>query len=120
MMDFCMEILAPIVLMGAFILLLTIFVYLIWECCSRVKNLRNNKYICDESKEYEDSDNEDRDAVERAIIVIGNEKIEVDIEYYDIDDTTVEIESKDGKVYITDIKNILLISEKFNEDGKID
>ncbi|MCR1952681.1 hypothetical protein NSA50_16775 [Clostridium sp. DSM 100503] len=120
MMDFWMEILAPIVLMVAFILLIIIFVYSIWDFCSRVKNLRNNKYICDEYKEDEDSDNEDIYAVERAIIVIGNEKIEVDIDYYDIDDTTVEIGSKDGKVYITDIKNVLLISEKFNEDGKND
>ncbi len=111
MMDSCMEIFAPIVLMIAFILLIIILVCSIWEYCSRVKNLRNNKYISDESKEDEDSDNEDIDAVERAIIVIGNEKIEVDIDYYDIDDTTVEIESKDGKVYITDIKNVLLISE---------
>lgn len=111
MMDFCVEILAPIALMAAIILLIIIFVHLILDFCSGVKELRNNKYICDESKEDEDSDNEDIDAVERAIIVIGNEKIEVDIDYYDIADTTVEIESKDGKVYITDIKNVLLISE---------
>lgn len=73
------------------------------------EEIRNNNYICDELKE--DEDNEDVDTIQRAIIVIGDEKIEIDVDYYEIDDTTVEIESKDEKVYITDIKNVLLMSE---------
>lgn len=48
----------------------------------------------------------------KAIIVIGDEQIEVDIDSWsDYDDTTVQIKSKDGKVYLTDIKNILMIKE---------
>lgn len=48
----------------------------------------------------------------KALIVIGDEQIEVDIDSWkDFDDTTVQIKSKDGKVYLTDIKNILMIKE---------
>ena len=107
MMDFWIEIIAPIALMGAFILLIILLGYLILYFYSRVKESRNN--ICDETKE--DEDNKEIDTIQRAIIVIGDEKIELDVDYYEIDDTTVEIESKDGKVYITDIKNIVLMSE---------
>lgn len=47
---------------------------------------------------------------DKAIIVIDDEKIEVDIDSWkDFDDTTVQIKSKDGKVYLTDIKNVLMI-----------
>lgn len=49
---------------------------------------------------------------EKAIIVIGDEKIEVEVDSWkDYDDTTVQIKTKDGKVYLTDIKNVLLMSE---------
>ena len=49
---------------------------------------------------------------DKAIIIIGDEQIEVDIDSWtDYDDTTVQIKSKDGKVYLTDIKNVLMISE---------
>lgn len=49
---------------------------------------------------------------DKAIIVISDEKIEVDIDSWsDYDDTTVQIKSKDGKVYLTDIKNVLMIKE---------
>ena len=49
---------------------------------------------------------------DKAIIVIGDEQIEVDIDSWtDYDDTTVQIKSKDGKVYLTDIKNVLMIKE---------
>ena len=49
---------------------------------------------------------------DKAIIVIGDEKIEIDIDSWsDYDDTTIQIKSKDGKVYLTDIKNILMIKE---------
>jgi major membrane immunogen (membrane-anchored lipoprotein) len=48
----------------------------------------------------------------KAIIVIGDEKIEVEVDSWkDYDDTTVQIKTKDGKVYLTDIKNVLLMSE---------
>ena len=49
---------------------------------------------------------------DKAIIVIGDEQIEVVIDSWsDYDDTTVQIKSKDGKVYLTDIKNVLMIKE---------
>ena len=44
--------------------------------------------------------------------MIGNESIEVDIESWkDYDDTSIQVKSTDGKVYLTDLKNVLLISE---------
>ena len=48
----------------------------------------------------------------KAIIMIGNKSIEVDIESWrDYDDTSIQVKSTDGKVYLTDLKNVLLISE---------
>lgn len=48
----------------------------------------------------------------KAIIIIGEEKIEVNVESWkDYDDTTVQIKDKNGNKYLTDIKNVLLISE---------
>ena len=50
--------------------------------------------------------------IDRAIIVIGNEKIEVEVESWnDYTDTTVQIKDKNGKVYLTDIKNVLMMKE---------
>lgn len=49
---------------------------------------------------------------DKAIILIGDERIEVEIDSWkDYDDTTVQIKAKDGKVYLTDIKNVLMIRE---------
>lgn len=48
----------------------------------------------------------------KAIIIIGEEKIEVDVDSWkDYDDTTVQIKDKNGIKYLTDIKNVILISE---------
>lgn len=48
----------------------------------------------------------------KAIIVIDDERIEVEVDSWkDYDDTTVQIKTKDGKVYLTDIKNVLMMSE---------
>ena len=61
----------------------------------------------------DDEDNEeDDDTFQKAIILIGNEKVEIDVDYCYVDDSTTRIESKDGKVYLTDTKNVLLISDK--------
>ena len=65
---------------------------------------RRNNDVCNESKEYEYK-------VQRAIIVLGNEKIEVEVVDYESEENIVEIQSIDGKVYITDIKNVLLMGE---------
>lgn len=49
---------------------------------------------------------------DKAIILIGDEKIEVEVETWtDYDDTTIQIKSKDGKVYLTDIKNVLMTNK---------
>lgn len=49
---------------------------------------------------------------EKAIIVIGDEKIEVEVDSWkDYQDTTIQIKTKDGKVYLTDIKNVLMTSK---------
>ena len=69
-----------------------------------VEEERNNNDVSNEPKE-------DGYKVQRAIIVLGNEKIEIEVDKYDIDDNIVEIESIEGSVFITDIKNVLLMSE---------
>ena len=38
-------------------------------------------------------------------------KIEIEVDDYDIEDTIIKIETKDEKLYLTDIKNVLLMSE---------
>lgn len=49
---------------------------------------------------------------DKAIINIKGEYIEVEIKSWkDYDDTSVRITSKDGTVYLTDIKNVVLIKE---------
>lgn len=48
----------------------------------------------------------------KAIITIGYEQIEIEIESWkDYDDTSVQVKAKDGRVYLTDIKNVVLIKE---------
>ncbi|MGU9008008.1 hypothetical protein ACV3YZ_14645 [Clostridium perfringens] len=76
-------------------------------------SIKYDKYLdYSSSKKNNTDDEEDDDTFQKAIIFIGNEKIEIDIDYFYIDDSTTRIESKDGKVYITDIKNVVLISDK--------
>ncbi|WP_410199914.1 hypothetical protein [Clostridium perfringens] len=70
------------------------------------ENRNNDRY------EMIEEDEEDADTFQKAIFFIGNEKIEIDVDYCYIDDSTTRIESKDGKVYLTDIKNVVLISDK--------
>lgn len=50
--------------------------------------------------------------IKKAIIVIGDEKLEVEVDYWkDYDNSNIKIKSKEGEIYITDIKNVLLIGE---------
>lgn len=76
--------------------------------------IKYDKYLdySNSKKNKNDDDYEDDDTFQKAIIFIGNEKVEIDVEYCYIDDSTTRIESKDGKVYLTDIKNVVLISDK--------
>lgn len=48
-----------------------------------------------------------------AKIIIGNETLEVNVKSWKDfkDDTSVQIVTDNGKVYLTDIKNVLLISK---------
>ena len=76
-------------------------------------SIKYDKYLDYSSfKKNNTDDEEDDDTFQKAIIFIGNEKIEIDVDYCYIDDSTTRIESKDGKVYLTDIKNVVLISDK--------
>lgn len=48
----------------------------------------------------------------KAIINLGDKTIEVEIkEWKDYEDTSIQIIDKDGKVYLTDLENVLLIKE---------
>lgn len=49
---------------------------------------------------------------EKAIIIIGNKELEIEVDSWkDYDDTTIQIKTKDGKIYLTDVKNVLMIKE---------
>ena len=76
-------------------------------------SIKYDKYLYySNSKKNNTDDEEDDDTFQKAIILIGNEKVEIDVDYCYVDDSTTRIESKDGKVYLTDTKNVLLISDK--------
>lgn len=49
----------------------------------------------------------------KAIILLGDETIEIEIDsWIDYDeDTSIQIKAKDGTSYLTDLKNVILISE---------
>lgn len=49
---------------------------------------------------------------DKAIITVGNTTLEVEVQSWrDYDDTSIQITTVDGKTYLTDLKNVLLISE---------
>lgn len=48
----------------------------------------------------------------KAKIIIGNEVIDVEVsKWSDYDDTSVQITDINGKTYLTDLKNVVLINE---------
>lgn len=48
----------------------------------------------------------------RAKIIIGDEVIEVKVKSWnDYDDTSIQITDENGTVYLTDIKNVILINK---------
>ncbi|EGT0000981.1 hypothetical protein I9Y31_003313 [Clostridium perfringens] len=109
MMDILMEMLMPFMMILAFIFFIIASVYLIWMIICIMKKKRNNDgyEMIEEIKEsYDES------TVYRAIITIGNEKIEIEVDDYDIEETIIKIETKDEKLYLTDTKNVVLISDK--------
>lgn len=45
----------------------------------------------------------------KATIILGSKEIEVEVDTWrDFDDTTIQIKAKDGTVYLTDVKNVLM------------
>lgn len=103
MFNFCVEILVPIIIIIATILIVGLFIAFIAKVIDEMKKEENNNDVCNEPKA-------DKYKVQRAIIVLGNEKIEVEVCDYEIEDNIVEIESIDGRVFITDTKNVLLMN----------
>lgn len=102
-MDSLVEILIPLVL----ILLLSMLVYLVVNLfLDNVKEKRKNNNHFDE-------EGEDDYTIQRAIIMLGDEKIEVEVDCYEIDYNTIKIKDKYGELYLTDIKNVLLRVEKY-------
>lgn len=96
MVDIAMEMLMPwSVIAVSFIIFVIASVNLICVLIERRKEKRNNEIY---------------DGVQRAIIVLLDERIEVEVDNYDIDGNIVEIKSIGGRVFITNIKNVLLMS----------
>ncbi|MDM0612783.1 hypothetical protein QTH09_17370 [Clostridium perfringens] len=92
------EILKPIGLILAVITLIYIIVSLVLD---DVKEFRKLNY-CEEGGEAEDY------IINKAIIMLGNEKIEIEVDYYEINRNIINIKGKDGELYVTDLKNVLL------------
>lgn len=110
MMDTLIGMLTPFMIRLSFIIFVVASVYLIWLIVCSMKEKINNRYeMIEETKEsYDES------TVYRAIIVLGNREIKVEIDDYNIEDTIIKIKTKDEKLYLTDIKNIVLISNKYD------
>ncbi|MCX0368672.1 hypothetical protein [Clostridium perfringens] len=110
MMDTLIGMLTPFMIRLSFIIFVVASVYLIWLIVCSMKEKINNRYeMIEETKEsYDES------TIYRAIIVLGNREIKVEIDDYNIEDTIIKIKTKDEKLYLTDIKNIVLISNKYD------
>ena len=108
--DNLMEMIMPMGLIVAFISMIYIVVILCLDCMTRFRH-RNE---C-EVKEEECEDDE-LDMIQKAIIVIGDAKIEIEVDYYEIDCNSINIKGKDGELYVTDLKNVLLSSNEINNE----
>ena len=104
--DNLMEMLKPIVLIVAFITLIYTLVILVLDDVKKFR--KHNECEKDEENEW--------DIIQKAIITIGNEKIEVEVDYYEIDCNIINIKGKDGELYVTDLKNVLLSSNEINSE----
>ena len=106
--DNLMEIIHPIVLIVAFIYMIYILVILCLDCMTRFKS--HNECEVDE----EECEDDEWDMLQKAIIILGNEKIEIEVDYYEIDCNIIKIKGKEGELYVTDLKNVLLSSNGIN------
>ena len=96
-----MEMLKPIVLIVAFITLIYTLVILVLD---DVKKFRKHNQ-CEKDEENE------CDIIQKAIIILGDRKIEVEVDCYEVDYNIIKITDKYGEVYLTYTKNVLLTSE---------
>lgn len=106
--DNLMEMLKPIVLIVAFITLIYTLVILVLD---DVKKFRKHNECEVEEEKCED---DELDMIQKATIILGNKKIEVD--YYEIDCNIIKVKEKDGELYVTDLKNVLLSSNEINNE----
>ncbi|WP_322874934.1 hypothetical protein, partial [Clostridium perfringens] len=95
-----------IVLIVAFITLIYTLVILVLDDVKKFK--KHNECEKDEENEW--------DIIQKAIITIGNEKIEVEVDYYEINYNIIKVKEKDGELYVTDLKNVLLSSNEINNE----
>ena len=104
--DNLMEMLKTIVLIVAFITLIYTLVILVLDDVKKFR--KHNECEKDEENEW--------DMLQKAIIVIGYAKIEIEVDYYEIDCNIINIKGKDGELYITDLKNVLLSSNEIDSE----
>ncbi|EGT0000545.1 hypothetical protein I9Y31_002856 [Clostridium perfringens] len=108
--DTLMEMIMPMGLIVAFIAMIYILVILCLYCMTRFKS--HNE--CE--GEEEECEDDEWDMLQKAIIVIGDAKIEIEVDYYEIDCNIINIKGKDGEFYVTDLKNVLLNSNEINSE----
>ena len=106
--DTLMEMIMPIGLIVAFITMIYILVILCLDCMTRFKS--HNK--CE--GEEEQCEDDEWDIFQKAIIVIGDAKIEIEVDYYEIDCNIIKVKGEEGELYVTDLKNVLLSSNEIN------
>lgn len=103
--DILMEMIMPMGLIVAFIDMIYILVILCLDGMTRFKS--HNE--CEE-----DDEDDEWDMLQKAVIVIGDVKIEIEVDYYEIDCNIIKIKGKEGELYVTDLKNVLLNSNEIN------
>lgn len=108
--DNLMEMIMPMGLIVAFIAMIYILVILCLDCMTRFRH--HNECEVEE----EECEDDEWDMIQKAIIVIGDAKIEIEVDYYEIDCNIINIKGKDGELYVTDLKNVLLSSNEINNE----
>ncbi|BDU83853.1 hypothetical protein [Clostridium perfringens] len=106
--DTFMEMIIPMGLIVVFIAMIYILVILCLDCMTRFKS--HNE--CE--GEEEECEDDEWDMLQKAVIVIGDVKIEIEVDYYEIDFNIIKIKGKEGELYVTDLKNVLLSSNEIN------
>ena len=104
--DNLMEMIIPMGLIVAFIYMIYILVILCLDGMTRFKS----------HNECEEDEEDEWDMLQKAIIVIGDAKIEIEVDYYEIDCNIIKIKGKEGELYVTDLKNVLLSSNEINSE----